>query len=75
MIGWGNDMAKISKIDWDIIDARVRSLGDARELPNLSMAMLWLVLDQFFRICGLKCGLSSQLECDFQTQCGLSARS
>lgn len=41
-------MAKISKIDWDIIDARVRSLGAARDLPNLSMAMLWLVLDQFF---------------------------
>ena len=26
-------------------------------------------------ICGLKCGLCSQLKCDFQTQCGLAARS
>ncbi|MGO4171705.1 AIPR family protein [Bosea sp. TAF32] len=41
-------MAKISQIDWDIIDARVRSVSEARRLPNLSMAMLWLVLDQFF---------------------------
>ncbi|GMV63295.1 MAG: hypothetical protein AMXMBFR74_24630 [Parvibaculum sp.] len=41
-------MGKLSQIDWNIIDTRVRNTQRARNLPTLSTAMLWLVLDQFF---------------------------
>ena len=41
-------MARISKIDWDIIDARVRDTKQARTLPTMSVALLWIVLDQYF---------------------------
>jgi hypothetical protein len=45
-------MVKLSKIDWDIVDARVRSTQAERKLPNLSTALLVLVLDQFFPAAG-----------------------
>ena len=41
-------MAKVSKIDWDIIDARVRETQIAHSLPTLSCGLLWIVLDQYF---------------------------
>lgn len=41
-------MTKVSKIDWDIIDSRVRQTKATHNLPNFSMALLWIVLDQFF---------------------------
>ena len=41
-------MAKLSKIDWDIIDARVRTAGLAHNPPNLSCALLWIVMHQYF---------------------------
>lgn len=41
-------MTRVSKIDWDIIDARVRSIFSKHRTPNLSTALLWLVLEQYF---------------------------
>jgi uncharacterized protein with HEPN domain len=41
-------MNKLSKIDWDIMDARVRGTMSVHKLPTLSAALLWLVLEQFF---------------------------
>lgn len=45
-------MAKLSKIDWDIIDARVRAARAEHGLPTLSMGLLLLVLNQFFPAAG-----------------------
>src|SRR6218665_1712858 len=41
-------MTKLSKVDWDIIDARVRTTKAAHKLTTASMALLWLALEQFF---------------------------
>lgn len=41
-------MAKISQIDWHIVDSRVRQTKEDYGLPTASIAFLWLVLDQFF---------------------------
>lgn len=45
-------MAKLSKVDWDIIDARVRAAKAEHGLPTSSMALLLLVLRQFFPAAG-----------------------
>jgi hypothetical protein len=41
-------MARLSQIEWDIIDARVRAVVELRKLKSLSSGLLWIVLDQFF---------------------------
>lgn len=41
-------MAKLSRVDWDIIESRVRSIQTKRRLRNASAGLLWLVLEQFF---------------------------
>ena len=41
-------MAKISKIDWEIIDARVKSAKKSLGLPTLSTALLSITLEQLF---------------------------
>ena len=41
-------MSKISKIDWEIIDARVRKAQARFELPTLSTGLLALTLEQLF---------------------------
>lgn len=41
-------MAKLSPVDWNIIDARVRRLQHGRSLRTASMAFLWLTLQQYF---------------------------
>ena len=41
-------MAAISKIDWDILHARVNDTMLRHNLPNTSTALLWLALGQYF---------------------------
>lgn len=41
-------MTRLSAVEWDIIDARVRRAVTARRLPNLSRGFLCVVLEQFF---------------------------
>lgn len=41
-------MAKLSSVDWHIIDARVRRLRESRNLKTASIAFLCLVLQQYF---------------------------
>ena len=41
-------MAKLSPVDWDIIDARVQRLRGSQRLKTASTAFLWLVLQQYF---------------------------
>ncbi len=41
-------MARLSAVEWDIIDARVRKAVASRHLPNLSRGFLCVVLEQFF---------------------------
>lgn len=41
-------MAKLSRVDWDIIESRVRSIQTKHRLRNASAGLLWLVLEQFF---------------------------
>ncbi|WP_417675500.1 AIPR family protein [Roseibium sp.] len=41
-------MKTLSKIDWDIIDARVASAKDLHSLPTQSIGLLTIVLEQLF---------------------------
>lgn len=41
-------MSRLSNIEWDIVDARVRSHKDAKNLKTMSLGLLSLVFDQFF---------------------------
>jgi hypothetical protein len=38
----------ISRLEWDIVDSKVREIAATRSSPTSSWAFLWLVLDQFF---------------------------
>lgn len=41
-------MARLSAVEWDIIDARVRKAVAVRRLSNLSRGFLYVVLEQYF---------------------------
>jgi hypothetical protein len=41
-------MGRLSKIDWDIIDGRINHAQTQQNLKNRSMALLWIVLEQYF---------------------------
>lgn len=41
-------MSKIEKLDWDIIDARVRKTKERLRFPTLSLGFLAIVLEQLF---------------------------
>lgn len=41
-------MRRLSNIEWDIIDARVRALKDANNLKTMSLGLLSLVFEQLF---------------------------
>jgi hypothetical protein len=41
-------MTRLSAVEWDIIDARVRAAVTAHGLPTASLGFLYLVLEQFF---------------------------
>ncbi len=41
-------MAKVSQMDWHIVDGRVKEAKTRFSLPTFSISFLWLVLDQFF---------------------------
>lgn len=38
----------ITRMEWEIVDSRVKEVAEDKNAPNSSWAFLWLVLDQFF---------------------------
>ncbi|WP_339915602.1 AIPR family protein [uncultured Brevundimonas sp.] len=41
-------MPKLSKLDWDLINARIRSVATQHQLKNPAAGLLWLALQQYF---------------------------
>lgn len=46
--GWGLFLGKLSKIDWDIIDARVRAAATRHAFATQSIGLLSIVMEQVF---------------------------
>jgi hypothetical protein len=63
-------MARLSAVEWDIIDARVRAVVTAHGLPTASLGFLYLVLEQF---CPGRSGDYSEIVTDGSNDRGIDA--